>query len=397
MGIINKNIITILLVSTLILTGVYGYQAINKSNTIEVAVLYADSYSEKEIDGLLDIIKDDTHEYFKNEGLNYRFKFLTLACATANNTEGILKKLQSYGINIVIGFDYSYQLERVIDYASEHDIILISPYSSSTQLCKIKPNVYRMKPNGTHQTKIISSYLREKGIKSAIIINQNETWPNSFSNKIVEDLEKGPIKYTTYKYESVNETVVNHIEASVSDLTANYNLSEIVIVHFGVFDLSEIASKLDTQSNAVKVQWIGMDAFVSKMVLENDNENIIKTFRQIPLICFTQAPNISERYNNVNDRYMEITGNMLDYEQCARYDAVYMIAKIIGQIQSFDVHQINQNLPYAAKQHNGLLGNCTFNINNDRINSNYWIMGLNVEKNMIEPIGYFNATSDKIN
>jgi len=386
----------ILIFITLIIVGIQVYISFFHYNYIKLAVIYSEPYSKNEVEKIINIAKCDIENYFQERGFKYKLNIYILNCSLFDDINDIIVKLNKERINLVIGFDYSYQIEKIFNLVENNDIIVLSPNSSSDVLCIEKKHIFRLKTSDSYQGYVISKIIQYENKKAIIITHLNTTWSNNISQKIINYLNNKNIIISNIIYNNSTDYTINQIESCISNFRKNFNESQIAIVNIGIFDTIDIITKLNNTSLATNVLWIGSDALMSKMILQEYETTINMIFSKVSLICVAQTPIKSDQYIKINNQFKKIFDSDMDFIQCARYDACWIFANSIYLSNSIDVNDILQYIPLVSKSYSGLTGNYVFDNFNDRKYSNYSIYRYNKDKNEIKIIGYFDAEEDRI-
>jgi ABC-type branched-subunit amino acid transport system substrate-binding protein len=101
-----------------------------------------------------------------------------------------LKRLADSGVKIVIGPATSAALMSAKDYAIQHNIILISPSSTSPALSISDDNIFRFVPDDRNQAEFISKKMWNDGIRVMIPIWRGDTFGNELVKAMKANFEK---------------------------------------------------------------------------------------------------------------------------------------------------------------------------------------------------------------
>jgi branched-chain amino acid transport system substrate-binding protein len=78
----------------------------------------------------------------------------------------------------------------VREYANQHDIILISPSSTSPALSIANDNLFRFVPDDKNQAEFISNKMWDDGIRVVIPIWRSDTFGNELVKEMKRNFEK---------------------------------------------------------------------------------------------------------------------------------------------------------------------------------------------------------------
>jgi len=388
----HKVLFLLIIISVIFIGYIFRYK--NDGRIIKIGIVYSDMYSKKEIKTIMDLAQSDIQKDYNSIKTNYKIDFYYYKYSISDDSESILNNIKNNDIKLVIGFDFSYQIKQLFNEIENSDIIIINPYSSSDNLCIKKNHIFRLKSWDSIQGKVIYRFLKEKDINAVIITNLNSTWQNNIVNTLLESMKNDNILVKKIIYQNVDDDIINKIDDAIYNISnSNVCMENISIINIGIFDTIEMIQKLDNDSPANNIMWIGSDALVSKSVIESDKENIISMFSKIPVICVSQTPINSIKYNLINEKYYKKIGCNIDFIQAARYDACYILFRSMYEIESQEINDIVKNIRKISKEYYGLTGNCSFNNLNDRIYSNYSIYTYDKSSNELIIIGNYLITN----
>lgn len=132
----------------------------------------------------------DVNNYFeKNSSIRTR---LLVEDSKTDPVESIhaLKRLIDSNVRIVIGPATSAAVMSVKDYANQHDVILISPSSTSAALSIADDNLFRFVPDDRNQAEFISNKMWNDGIRVVIPMWRSDTFGNELVKGVKENFEK---------------------------------------------------------------------------------------------------------------------------------------------------------------------------------------------------------------
>ena len=133
----------------------------------------------------------DVNEYFENKNSSIRIK-LFVGDSKTDPVESIetIEKLAESGVRIIIGPATSAAVMSVKDYANQHNIILISPSSTSPALSIANDNLFRFVPDDKNQAEFISNKMWNDGIRVVIPMWRGDTFGNELVKVMKMNFEK---------------------------------------------------------------------------------------------------------------------------------------------------------------------------------------------------------------
>jgi branched-chain amino acid transport system substrate-binding protein len=167
----------------------------NKINEVPIGLISsltgAWSSGGKSIKIAVEKAEKDVNNYFENKNSTIRTRLLVEDSKT-DPVESVhaLKRLIDSDVKIVIGPVTSAAVMSVKDYANQHDVILISPSSTSAALSIADDNLFRFVPDDRNQAEFISNKMWNDGIRVVIPMWRSDTFGNELVKGVKENFEK---------------------------------------------------------------------------------------------------------------------------------------------------------------------------------------------------------------
>ena len=275
----------------------------------------------------VELAVEDANQYFSEIGSDIRYE-LTIE-DTQDNAEIALeelKKLESQGIDVIIGPMSSEIISKIKGYANEKGIILASPSSAAPSMA-LDDNVLRFVLNDLHQADAISSMMNKDGMKAIVSIVRDDVWGNDFYEATKRDDSKlGIIDVETVHYKPGTKNFAEDIAAvaeKVDELTAEYGKGAVG-VHIISFeegiDIMKEAAKYDSLSS---IKWYGNDVFANEpLIISEVADFAIKTELINPVFGEEEE---TDKFQEIEKRIEEKLGRRPDSYGIVAYDTTWVV------------------------------------------------------------------------
>jgi branched-chain amino acid transport system substrate-binding protein len=340
----------------------------------------------------------DVNEYFENKNSTIRIK-LFVGDSKTDPVESIhaIEKLAESGVRIVVGPATSAAVVSVKDYANQHNIILISPSSTSPALSIENDNLFRFVPDDKNQAEFISNKMWNDGIRVVIPMWRGDT----FGNELIKDMKKNfekkgglvmdGVEYHPHTGEfssslhRINFIMWNQHLKKLSHILDNtthkFEPHEVGIYLVSFDEVTPILIQSNEHQTLQQVRWYGSDASAQNMQI----------IRNRDAAYFAEMINFSNPLFHVNltNSKAEIIeqeiekklhgSSALTYPILA-YDTFWVTALSLEKIYENSTYDINGDIDIeylkkiinlTATDYNGISGKIILNAAGDRINANY--------------------------
>jgi branched-chain amino acid transport system substrate-binding protein len=299
-----------------------------------------------------------------------------------------LQTMATAGIQIVVGPLNSGAAENILSYANQHQIVLISPSSTSPALHVTDTStnyLFRTAPNDAAQGQAIAREVLTQGAKAVIIINRDDTYGGGLANATKAFLTKdgitaasligGPYKYSTSATDFTS--LITQISNEYNTLNTGAATGHVAIVAVAFQELGILLHQASTQSPAIynDVPWYGSDGEAQNSVLSNSTTGQYTSHVILPSTLFNVVNNSKtlQFYHTYagTSALAAITGGGVFYTM-EGYDDVWLAALAImtaGANNGAAIHSVfvsTANSFYGLTGWEGLDGN-------DRIPGSYQI------------------------
>lgn len=432
----NKYNIAIGLLLVLVITTIIYYprnpQPNNPENTqtsekiIEIAVtyeklaenveLYPHPVSEEKITALITMVENDINKYCTDNQIETRFNFTPTpvirkgGTSKGENPPGLdeMIQLNQFGINLIVGHDFSLANVYSLQYANEHKMLLLSPSGIGIGLSKPGDYLYKLMPNEYEDpevyAKVLAELLKSKGYEAFLVIGSGEhlfmrEWLDIIGeelsyqyrvNEVLLDInaeDYGP--YFEQAARVLNETIMEYGEDKVC----------IFIEPWLSNELRKILDQADNYPVLVSVEWIDYGGMSEEWVVENGFEDRLADYGFTRLVA---CPADTARADVFYQRYVEMVGELPTpsemYGEAARYDACWLMVLSVLQAQSSNPEDVIDVLPSVCESYEGVLGDCSLNEYGDRVATDYRVYTWEYDrgKTLFNEIGYYNSTNHSL-
>ena len=181
-----------------------------------------------------------------------------------------LVSMKNNGIEFVIGPATSAEAGRVVSYANQNGIVLLSPSSTAMSLA-LQDNLFRMTLNDEKHCKALAKVMKDKGISHAEIIYRNDTYGKGYTEyfKKAFTAEGGSCgDGLPYEIDTTNfQNVISQVETSVSKAIASFGAGKTAVLLIAYDEVIPFFESLSVNSVAAQVRWFGTDSLAQNSLL----------------------------------------------------------------------------------------------------------------------------------
>jgi branched-chain amino acid transport system substrate-binding protein len=298
-----------------------------------------------------------------------------------------LQSMVAVGVHVVIGPLTSGSAQYILSYANQHQIVLISPSSTSPTLHVTDPStnyLFRTAPDDAAQGQAIAREVLTQGAKAVIIVNRDDTYGGFLANATSSFLQKdgmaasaigGPYKYatSTTNFTSLITQVTNELDKLNTGAAAGH----VAIVAISFQEVGVMLQQASTQSPAIynDVPWYGSDSEAQTSLLIRPTVGQYTSHVILPSTIFNVVNNSKtlafyQKYAGTPQLTAMVGGGV--FYSMEGYDDVWMAALSIMAAGSNSGTEIHTAFPTIANNYYGLTGWEGLS-GNDRIPGSYQI------------------------
>jgi PKD repeat protein/ABC-type branched-subunit amino acid transport system substrate-binding protein len=355
------------------MVGVMG----DTGQAVEIGVIFpsSDWAEERSLAHLISWAQEDINQYMEENGQSYRFEFLieNAEASSANHLDRVMN-LHLNGVDLIIGGAWSGQALGSLPFINTAEMLLLSPSSTAPTLSIPGDNLYRLSWSDSFLVPIIAEMLWSYGIEACIVI-QGEEYGEDPIYTIFED-----------NYESMGGVIIDSPISSDDGADSNFmeraeNIAHEAADEYGVENVGiltirhgEITAFLghvqDFQT-LYKLKWFRIVGDMDQWILEEAIEEADH------LKVYGLQPSLSNfpRYQDLNERFYDETGEDLDSYGANWYDACWIYALSVVEIGSAEAVYVKKVLPRVASSYTGASGPFILDENGDRLPGDHDIWG----------------------
>jgi len=405
----NRFKITVILIIALLFVTLYYYprtpQTHNPQNnqtddetTVKIAVtyeklaenveLFPHPVSEEKITSLVELAEKEINQYCTDNQIETRFTFIPTpiihngGTSPGENPPGLdeMIQLNQSGINLIVGHDYSQANHYSLQYANEHQMLLLSPSGVGLGLSKPNDYLYKLMPNEYENPevyeKVYAQMIKELGYTAFITIN---TGRRSFYPNVIEETAKVlnySYRTTLVEYDINSDDFEPYLERAAGyliDTIEVYGIENVCVLIeplWGEKDVFlDVANRYPILSNVTWFDYVGLS---EEWIVENEFDQRLAEYGFTRLIMY---PADSAQADVFYQKYVEEVGEIPTpsrvYDEAARYDACWLMALSVLQANSSNPEAVKAVLPMICSSYEGVLGNCSLNEYGDRVSTDY--------------------------
>ncbi|HEX5921849.1 MAG TPA: ABC transporter substrate-binding protein [Nitrososphaeraceae archaeon] len=370
----------------------------NKINEVPIGLISsltgAWSSGGKSIKIAVEKAEKDVNNYFENKNSSMRTRLLVEDSKT-NPVESVhaLKRLIDSDVRIVIGPATSAAVMSVKDYANQHDVILISPSSTSAALSIADDNLFRFVPDDRNQAEFISNKMWNDGIRVVIPMWRSDTFGNELVKGVKENFEKkGGLVMEGVEYHPhtgefssslhrINFIMWNQYLKKLSNIVENtthqFDAQKVGVYLVSFDEVTPILIQSNEHPILQKVKWYGSDASAQNLQIIRNHDaayfaemiNFSNPLFQVNL-SNSKAETLGAEIEKKLHGSSSLTYPILAYD--TYWVTALSLEKIIdNRTIDIDVESLKKIITGTAANYEGISGKIILNAAGDRINANY--------------------------
>jgi ABC-type branched-subunit amino acid transport system substrate-binding protein len=370
----------------------------NKINEVPIGLISsltgAWSSGGKSIKIAVEKAEKDVNNYFENKNSSIRTRLLVEDSKTDPvETVHALKRLIDSDVRIVIGPATSAAVMSVKDYANQHDVILISPSSTSAALSIADDNLFRFVPDDRNQAEFISNKMWNDGIRVVIPMWRSDTFGNELVKGVKENFEKkGGLVMEGVEYHPhtgefssslhrINFIMWNQHLKKLSNIVENtthqFDAQKVGIYLVSFDEVTPILIQSNEHPILQKVKWYGSDASAQNLqIIRNHDAAYFAEMINFSNPLFQVNLNNSKAETLGAEIEKKLQGSSSLTYPILAYDTYWVTAlsleKIIdNRTIEIDVESLKKIITGTAADYEGISGKIILNDAGDRINANY--------------------------
>ena len=387
--------------------------AVTYEKLTENIELFPHPIPEEKITSLVELAEKEINQYCTDNQIDTRFTFIPTpiihkgGTSPGENPPGLdeMIQLNQSGINLIVGHDYSQANHYCLQYANEHQMLLLSPSGTGLGLSKPNDYLYKLMPNEYEDPevyeKVYAQMIKELGYKAFITIN---TGRRSFYPNLIEETGNAlnySYRTTLVEYDINSDDFEPYLEKAADyllDTIELYGVENICVLiePFWIDDdvFLDVAIRYPILCNVTWFDYVGLS---EEWIVENALDQRLAKYGFTRLIMYPADTDRTEEFYQI---YIEEVGELPTpsrvYDEFARYDACWLMALSVLQANSSNPEAVKAVLPMICSSYEGVLGNCTLNEYGDRVSTDYRVFTWENDGGEVffKDIGYYNSTKN---
>lgn len=406
-----------LLLISLFTFSIYMFNACSSNSTpgesfeirIGVLVGLTGSHSSRgeEITAGLEIAEKEINTFLEQNKYSFRIKLLIEDTQTDTNIcYQKIQELSTKGVRYIIGPITSAEVKKVLSYANQYNLILISPSAVAPSLSIANDNFFRLVPSDSLQAQAILKMLTYKNIRALIPLIRDDVWANELCNIVSSKFQSaGYFIPQTIKYDPNNTNLaptINQLNETVISLkNMGYSENQIAVYLLSYNEGTNYLLEAINFPTLHNVNWFGGSAFTMNSTLIS-NEQASQFAQSVNFLApiYGFDDNYKNKWEPVVNKIELKIGRKPSITAINAIDILWLItqtyisAGILTDFQTMKLLFIS-----LANSYNGLNGFTTLNQYGDRKEANYDFWGIEKIENKFAWVrkAIYITSSDELN
>ena len=275
---------------------------------------------------------------------------------------------------------------RVLEFANENNLTLISPSSTAPSLAIDNDALFRLVPNDAkqgkvisdiihnHQSQILANLINETGHEHVIMVVRNDTWGQGLNGSASERLNVHDVDITRVFHNEADadwSKTAMDINTTIARVRDNAPGDPIAVLHIGFpGDFLSLAAQADNYPPIRSVSWFGTDGVAgAAQLIDNDTarqfaDDVNLTATKFDVVANAKLDALTAALQSRNVQVRTV------YEYSA-YDSVFVMARAIESAistkgaSSYTPSDVREMVRAAASEYEGALGDIELNTAGD--------------------------------
>jgi len=324
---------------------------------------------------------DDVNAFLSTGGCTSKFA-ISVSDYQLDNAMGAtdLAAFASSEIQVVVGPLNSGTAQFILSYANSHDIVMISPSSTSPALAIANDFLFRSVPNDAAQGLADARMIKDRGANALIIVYRDDTYGGGLANATESRfIALGGTVVSKIKYDTKATDYTPTVTALYNAYTAantGANTGKVAMDFVSFEEFGSIIIQANQQHSSLlstPLPWFGTDGEANDAVLSS-NATTGPLLAQVRLPSSLYAPTNSSKTVDFLTRYSQkYSPDICDGYCLSAYDDVWLGALATLQAGSYSGTAIQKVLPTVASNMFGVTGWMSLQPSGDRTPTSYQI------------------------
>ncbi|HUS79077.1 MAG TPA: hypothetical protein VM050_10530 [Patescibacteria group bacterium] len=321
---------------------------------------------EEDVLTLIEITEAEINHYAEELNSSMRFQLVPMRITYWEETPpGLteIRALHEQGVDLVVGHDFSMAMRYSYGYAHANRTLMLSPTATYLGPDPLGEYVFTLRP-GTHPT-VFAEMLADLGFRRAVVFGTGlSLWTpylDSVSEKLEYDVRETSIVYDmnapdTYRFH------LGQAAEKVRELLEYHAPEEVCLLFDTMIDIEEMPNMLDVACEfpeLSKIRWFDVIGCSEEFIVERGLDGLFAEHGLTQMIGSTSNGTEAHRFT---ERYKENVGSLPTpsriYDQAARYDAIWIMAKAVLECGTDDSTAVSERLPEVSEDYMGAIGSC---------------------------------------
>lgn len=355
-------------------TELNGEQFLNHSVKIGLIAAKAETYSIYKTYAK-EIIQKDMNNYSSCVGSNITF-IIDVRDAQGQAAVHLdhVMDMKEKGVNLIIGGMWSSQACASLSYCNDNNIILFSPSSGTPLISLPNDNLFRLSIVDPKEAVVLTDILMDHGVQALIVIQRADSWADGIYNKFVNIFEENGgtvverIRYPAF--EPNGTSVLSQAERAAFEAVGIYGWDKVAVELLGFGEAAGFLAKLDGYPVLYNLTWYGSTASFN---LPQIFENSTKQAEKIKLISIYPILPDSKLCDDLTLRFLNFTGQVLDYSYACTYDIAMIYAKTVTKVNDLETKILKKGIQNLCLNYTGVTGSCRLDEADDRASAYFGI------------------------
>ena len=292
-----------------------------------------------------------------------------------------IQSLNEEGITIVGGPSIDLATADLLDYASDHDMLLLGCCTALPSTAIPDDAFFRLVPDHHHHASSISELIAAHDTDSVILAGLDSPW-------ITELLESAKTQLES-RFDITADVIVTYPTMSKGDLDAataeladvvqeqvdTHGSPQVAVLYAGFEETADFMRSAAAHDILWDVRWFGADINTKEPNLADDD--VARDFAQKTGLLVVHPDVADSALSDRIERHVESrTGIPASAYANFAYDVVWLLGLSISETGSADAADAMEVLPHIASGHDGVTGPTILNQNGDSAGGIYAIWGL---------------------
>ena len=333
------------------------------------------------------IIESDLNEYASKLSYPIRFEIVVdTSPTTIEKYLDVVKSFKTSGINLYVGGNRNAGPDVSLSYAISHKMLMISVTSNQTDFAEgDRPGVplFRLCPVAAYAGTSLVDLMWSYGIREAAILYPGDSPGDGISYDFASEWEKRggvilgePVRYdpSTVDYTGYLRSVDAQVKQALEQSGAIGARVGVLVVGRG--NAEEIVIQAQDYPSLYNVTWFGGKDTANNTVLASEAG---VQAAHLKWISVKEEVSSSISFVDLSNRYRVLTGDEIDIYSAYLYDAFFILARSVVEVQSVEAADVRGVFPIVCASTFGVSGWCGLDGNGDRIPSSYEIWSYEVD------------------